>query len=166
MAAPTGNQFWKQRTKHGRDELFSTPEILWEACTEYLEWVDNNPLMASEVVKFQGVGTLTDVPKMRAMTLSGLCLYLDIDEGTWRNYSSKEDFFSVTSRVNKIIRTQKFEGAAADLLNANIIARDLGLRDKKDQAISGPDGGPIKTEHTDKTIFEIVDAPGRESTDT
>ena len=29
-----------------------------------------------------------------------------------------------------VIRTQKFEGASAGLLNANIIARDLGLSDK------------------------------------
>ena len=31
---------------------------------------------------------------------------------------------------------QKFMGAAADLLNANIISRDLGLADKKDHTSS------------------------------
>lgn len=35
------------------------------------------------------------------------------------------------TRVEQIIRQQKFEGAAAELLNPNIIARDLGLADKK-----------------------------------
>ena len=34
--------------------------------------------------------------------------------------------------MKQIIKTQKFEGAAAELLNANIIARDLGLADKKE----------------------------------
>lgn len=28
MGAPKGNQFWKLRSKHGRDKLFSSPEIL------------------------------------------------------------------------------------------------------------------------------------------
>ncbi|GAG38531.1 unnamed protein product, partial [marine sediment metagenome] len=32
---------------------------------------------------------------------------------------------------------QKFEGASAGLLNANIIARDLGLRDGKDLTTGG-----------------------------
>jgi hypothetical protein len=31
-----------------------------------------------------------------------------------------------------VILDQKFTGAAADLLNPNIIARDLGLTDKKE----------------------------------
>jgi hypothetical protein len=41
-------------------------------------------------------------------------------------------------RVEDAIFRQKFEGASADLLNANIIARDLGLADKKD--LSSTDG--------------------------
>ena len=39
---------------------------------------------------------------------------------------------TVIDDIEKIIYRQKFEGAAAGLLNANIIARDLGLRDKQD----------------------------------
>ena len=36
----------------------------------------------------------------------------------------------IAARVDDIIRTQKFEGAAAELLSSNIVARDLGLTDK------------------------------------
>lgn len=42
----------------------------------------------------------------------------------------EKDFSGITTQVEEIVRTQKFEGASADLLNANIIARDLGLADK------------------------------------
>ncbi len=42
-----------------------------------------------------------------------------------------KDFFGVYTRISQIIRTQKFEGAAVGLFNANIIARDLGLADKQ-----------------------------------
>lgn len=36
--------------------------------------------------------------------------------------------------MEEIIRTQKFEGASADLLNPNIIARDLGLAEKQEHS--------------------------------
>ena len=35
------NQFWKQRTKHGRDKIFTDPQILWEAACEYFEATDS-----------------------------------------------------------------------------------------------------------------------------
>ena len=72
------------------------------------------------------------VPKMRAMTISGLCLFLDISTQTWHDYCKREDFIDVTSKIDRVIRDQKFSGAASDMLNANIIARDLGLTDKKE----------------------------------
>jgi hypothetical protein len=78
------------------------------------------------------------------MTIMGLCICLDISHDTWLAYKAKNDFSGVTTRVEAIIWVQKFTGAAADLLNPNIIARDLGLQDKQSKEISGPDGGPIK----------------------
>lgn len=141
MAAPAGNQFWKARTKHGRDRLFESPEKLWDACCEYFQWVEENPLYESETVKFQGEASLVDVPKMRAMTKAGLCLFLDIDESTWDLYCKREDFIGVTTRAERVIYSQKFAGAAADLLNANIIARDLGLSDKTESTHKVVDSG-------------------------
>lgn len=130
MAAPKGNQFWKARTKHGRDRLFADHHALWEACCEYFQWVEDNPLYESETVKFQGSASLIEVPKMRAMTLAGLCLFLNVTRETWGQWRKQDDFSDVVTRVEDVIYSQKFSGAAADLLNANIIARDLGLADK------------------------------------
>lgn len=142
MAAPLGNQFWKARTKHGRDKIFSDSESLWDACCEYFQWVEDNPLFESKAFAYQGVVTQELVAKMRAMTLSGLCIFLDIDDDTWDLYRKRDDFIGVTSRVESIIYNQKFQGAAADLLNANIISRDLGLADKTEskQSIVTDDG--------------------------
>lgn len=144
MSAPKGNQFWKQRSSHGRKPVFQTPDELWEACSEYFDWVEDNPLKEAKPFAYQGEITIAEVSKMRAMTLSGLCIFLDIDRTTWAEYAKKQDFSPVTTRVDEIIRTQKFEGASADLLNANIIARDLGLADKAE--LTGKDGGAIQTE--------------------
>ena len=49
----------------------------------------------------------------------------------------KDDLLMISKVIEKIIRDQKFTGASADLLNANIIARDLGLRDMKSIDHSG-----------------------------
>jgi hypothetical protein len=90
---------------------------------------------------------------MRAMTVSGLCIFLDISPKTWAEYRAREDFTPIASRVDEIIRTQKFQGAAADLLNPSIIARDLGLADKSE--LTGANGGPVST----ITKIELVAAP-------
>jgi len=137
MSAPLGNQFWKARSKHGRDKLFASADALWEACCEYFEWVEANPLYEMKAFAYQGVVVQEPVAKMRAMTMGGLCIFLDIDETTWREWRKSEDFSPVVLRVDKVIYEQKFTGAAADLLNPNIIARDLGLTDKQDVTTNG-----------------------------
>lgn len=134
MAAPEGNQFWKLRSKHGRNKLFESPDLLWEAACEYFEWCDENPLME---VDFKGKDAdRVELPKMRAFTLHGLCRYLDCNTEYFRNFKNQErvnaeDFSSVITRIEEIIYDQKFTGAAAGFLNPNIIARDLGLSDKQ-----------------------------------
>lgn len=137
MAAPIGNQFWKARAKHGRDKLFETPELLWDAACEYFQWCDENPLYECKAFAFQGDVTLQDMPKLRAYTLDGLFLFLDCTETYFRAFKSqerlnKEDFITVINKIEKTVYNQKFTGAAADLLNPNIIARDLGLSDKSE----------------------------------
>lgn len=136
MAAPVGNEFWKQRSSHGRKPIFESPEQLWDACVEYFQWVEDNPLQEAKVVTVKGEAQVIALPKMRAMTIDGLCIFLDIDDSTWANYREREAFIGIIARVEKIIRQQKFTGAAADLLNANIIARDLGMSDKRDVKVS------------------------------
>lgn len=139
MAAPTGNQFWKLRSKHGRDKLFETPALLWEAACEYFEWCDDNPLKEMKVFNYQGEIVTAELPKMRAYTLDGLCLYLGCSDSYFRAFKStlteaNYDFLTVIHQIEKTIYNQKFTGAAADLLNANIIARDLGLSDKTEHS--------------------------------
>ena len=142
MAAPEGNQFWKLRSKHGRDKLFSSPDLLWETACEYFEWCDDNPLME---IDFKGKDAdEVQIPKMRAFTWDGLELYQDIY--SLRDYKTNpeyKDFSQVITRIEKVIRDQKFTGAAAGFLNPNIIARDLGLTEKIDQ----------KTEHSGEVQF-------------
>ena len=133
------NRFWEARSSCGPNPKFDGPEKLWAACQEYFSWVAENPLTEAKAFSYEGQITIAHLPKMRAMTIQGLCLFLDIHKTTWEEWrKSRPDLSSVISRVDEIIFQQKFEGAAADLLNQNIIARDLGLADRKE--LSNPDG--------------------------
>lgn len=136
MAAPKKNAFWKLRSKHGRDLIFSSPTVLWEAACEYFEATDARKWVKADWVGKDAIKVYreTETP----YTISGLCLFLDIDENTFYRYEKEEpyqDFWDIISRIRRIIFTQKFEGAAVGVFNANIIARDLGLVDKKEQHI-------------------------------
>jgi len=148
MSAPLGNKFWELRSSHGRNPIFASPDALWGAACEYFAWVEENPLWEDKVMSYQGVNTHEPISKMRAMTVDGMCLFLDIGIQTWHDYKARKDFSEVTARIERVIRSQKFAGAAADLLNANIIARDLGLAEKSE--LTGKDGGPIQSR------FEVV----------
>jgi hypothetical protein len=148
MAAPTGNRFWEARSSHGRKPIFESPDKLWNAAVEYFQWCEDNPLWETKSYMFQGAPVQDQIPKMRAMTISGLCIFLDIDITTWRDYGTKDDFSRVVKNAEQIIYNQKFAGAAADMLNANIIARDLGLKDQTSNEHTGANGGAIKTEST------------------
>lgn len=148
--APKGNQFWKLRSKHGRDKLFATPELLWQAACEYFQWCVENPLISIEY--YGKDAKRCEVPKIRAFTMQGLCLYLDCNVGYFKDFKKglKEtdlDFSAVITRIEETVYTQKFEYAAAGFLNGNIIARDLGLADKKE--LGGSGGGPIQLVFTD-----------------
>src|SRR6185295_4467115 len=160
MAAPIGNRFWELRSKHGRDKLFESPKMLWEACCEYFKWCAENPLYESKAFAYQGEITTAEIPKMRAMTLSGLCFYLNCNEAYFRTFKSQlpvdeQDFNTVISEIESVIYNQKFQGAAADLLNANIIARDLGLSEKTDFTSKGEQIKAPVLKPPDGTMLEL-----------
>jgi hypothetical protein len=73
--------------------------------------------------------------------MQGLTCYLDVNTVYFNHFESEikdkkdeisKDFSKVITHIREIIYRQKFEGAAAGFLNPNIIARDLGLKDRTD----------------------------------
>lgn len=155
---------WRIADKHykaGRPVAFKTPNDLWKAALAYFEWAESNPLWETKPFAFQGSITDAPIAKMRAFTLNGLCLHAGISHDTWSNYKIKEGFIGVCAQIEQAIREQKFAGAAADLLNPAIIARDLGLADKTDSTVivksSTLDAESLSTE----TLTELLAARER-----
>jgi len=144
---PKGSQFWKLATHTGRSAKYKTNKELLAKCNKYFKWVEENPLLEEKLFHFQGKVTAHQATKMRAMTKQGLCLFLGISDTTWDTYGKgeigekadpeREDLSETCKMVDDIIYEQKFTGAAADLLNGNIIGRELGLSEKVDTTLTG-----------------------------
>jgi hypothetical protein len=55
-------------------------------------------------------------------------------------WKDRKGFSQIITRIERTIYDQKFVGAAAGFFNSNIIARDLGLTEKKeiDATVNAP----------------------------
>jgi len=132
MAAPKGNSFWKARSKHGRDKLFETPELLLKSAEEYFEWCDENPWITSETTQSTKDESVKEKPTQRPYSKGGWHHYIGCSETWLTNFkkTATNDFLRVIEQIENFIATQQWEGATVGAFNANIIARTLGLTDK------------------------------------
>lgn len=137
MSAPEGNQYWKLAHNWRKPKRY-TPNKLLEKAFEYIEWAEENPLYEMKAFASKGKILKTNIPKMRALTIQGFCFFANMEPKTFYNYEKDEAYLHITTRIREMFFAQKLEGAAADLLNPSIIARELGLGDK--QEITGKDG--------------------------
>jgi len=147
----------EQKPGAGRPTIFKDADELAHACAEYFEWVDNNP-WKEQKVQFSnklGAWATIDVNKKRPYTQGGLCIYLGIADQTWIAWRTVEQFKHVVAQAEKIIRENKFNGAAAGFFNPTIMARSLGLVDK--QEIAGPNGGPQEVITSEMTPEEAAE---------
>ena len=132
MAAPKGNQFWKLADPEclGKPRLFKTPTDLWNSVKPYFEWVDENPII-KQSTNTTSKGTFHNEESLqKPYTWMGLYVFLGVSHLDF--YKEKEDFLGIYTHIGNIIRNQKFEGATAGIFNANIIARDLGLKEQQE----------------------------------
>lgn len=142
MPAPKKNQYHKFRLKHGPNKKF-TPEQLWKAACDYFQWCVDNPLIKHKTIVINGQIEILEKPVPRVWTIQGFCLSAGICQNTFKNYRQDDKDSLRISRAHKenelqfvaqaianIIWDQQFQGAAAGLFNASIIARSLGLMNK------------------------------------
>ena len=130
----------------GRPFKFTSDEFeaAWE---EYFRWCDDNPWMKNEAVKSgDSAGMIIQVPTARPYSEIGFCAYHGLGEHyinqlgkTLENAETEEEkqLSYILTRARAKCRAQKFEGATVGAFNANIIARDLGMVDKKDITTGG-----------------------------
>lgn len=143
MAAPMLNQFWKVRSKSGRDTIFADPKDMWNQACCYFDWCDNNPWKKQDFVSGgANAGEIVELETARPYTIQGLCNFWGVNTTYFRQFKAQitegkhKDFSSIILQIEDIIYQQKFEGAAVGAFNANIISRDLGLIDKQQNELN------------------------------
>lgn len=132
-----------QDSRKRKKTIFLTPDDFLTAVIEYFQWCEDNPILEEQVNVWQGNVIRTDLSKVRAFTKQGLATYLGIPRSRLDSYKERKDpaWAEVIEQIEQVIYTQKFENAAAGLLNSNIIIRDLGLTEKSQTEVSAPGGG-------------------------
>lgn len=137
-----GNTLW-QKSIENRKRLGKFPDAsaLLEMVCEYFQWLEDNPLNESKLVTYEGSSTLEEIPKMRAPSMPGLCAFLGIHRdtwGSWRRGDDRVELKDVVEWAEQVMYDRKFSGAASNLLNPMLVARELGLSEK--QEVTSPDG--------------------------
>ena len=138
MGAKKGNTNWKNRKHSGRKCYFDNPVDLWDAACKYFKYVDEHPCVQLKEIEYaNGSETTIENEKDMPYTLSGLCLYLGASSIWWRRMRKRhqergnKEFIDTIQRIEDTIETHQFEGACVGVFNPGIIARKLGLTDKK-----------------------------------
>ncbi|MDU1904676.1 MAG: terminase small subunit [Dysgonomonas sp.] len=128
-----------------------TPDSLWEKALEYFQWVESNPLKEEKAFSS---GKRIALNKTRAMTATGFCIFAHLSKDSFDRYSQTEEYKNVVSKIKDVIYTQKFEAAAAGLLETGFIARELGLREQTDITTNGKE---LNVEVVDKKTREQIE---------
>ena len=118
-----------------RPPKFDTPEALWSAFQDYIDWVKNNPIIE---IDYRGKDAeRVELPHKRPLTIHGFQSFIGAGMHWFtefkklsQTYKNNECFSYVYTRIENECRADKFDGAAVGVYNANIIARDLGLTDR------------------------------------
>lgn len=145
MSSLEGNQFWKLRTIHGRSRLFGDAKLLLEEAYTYFDWCDNNPWQKTELVKYKGEATQSEVPLGRMYSMAGLCTYLGVTGSYFRTAkrelsdkverkTATDDELNLLDAIELIeqaIQTQQLEGAAVGVFASNLVSRLNGLADNQ-----------------------------------
>jgi hypothetical protein len=170
-----GNQLYKLRLRTGANKKYKTAGALLKKINEYFDWCDENPLIeqvliqkpwretehyeeynekSGKVEKKKRVKhhthSFVDKKIRRPYTFEGLCNFLNISTETFKNYQADVDKFEVCSGARLIIEQQQYEGAATGFFKEQIVARRLGLVDKKDITTNGDSLSQV-------TVFQLPD---------
>ena len=116
-----------------------TPDQLLEKFKEYVEWAKNNPIQTkvkvdAKSVQGENYGNTTTENKPRLVSVGGFCVYIGETSSWWTNLGKGkrgDEFLRVKALIREFCEDYQKEMASANIFNANIISRLLGLVDKQ-----------------------------------
>lgn len=139
QGAPKDNQFWRLRSKHGRDAIFASGEMIEKAVDEFLMACYNNPLFEHDYVGKDAIEV--DKRKFRIPTWQRFCLFCGVNTVYFNHLEKRvsdrqdevsKDITKAITCARELFYTEKLEAASAGLANPGLITRVLGLTDKQE----------------------------------
>lgn len=122
----------------GKPKYIESPEKLWELFLEYKEWVHKNPILKQDFVGKDAEEVNRRL--QRPLTWVGFECYLydagiitelnHYEQNTDNSYTA---YRPIITHIKKVIETNQFEGATVGIYQQNIIARKLGLVEKREE---------------------------------
>lgn len=120
----------------GRPFIFKSPEQVYKAFNDYLEWCKENTIGKQEMIKSGALaGTVATIDIPRVPTILGFCVFSHIAEKTFYNYindCNDEDLLQSFIYVRDYFRQEMTDSAVAGVANPAIAAMLLGLRQKSE----------------------------------
>jgi hypothetical protein len=124
----------------GKPRKFATSQQLWEAALDYFKNTDERIWTEKDWVGKDAIEVERE--KRTPYTIAGFCVFIGASRHWWNEFRkvAEQDYLEVFARIEDVMFAQKFEGASVGAFNATIIARDLGLTDKKeiDATVNAP----------------------------
>jgi hypothetical protein len=126
-----GNEFWRNRQRHGRRPKFQFPEQLLDASVRYFLWVQSHPLIVEDQVVWNGRFVRHQHERPRVMSIQALCSFIAVSHRQWNNWKReggkqfRADLVPVIDLIEGVVFVTQFEGAAAGIFKANIVSSQL-----------------------------------------
>jgi len=103
------------------------PEELLAKFKEYIQWVDQNPLVRHVLI--QKTGDTVEVPLGRPLSHKAFLLHAKMSATLYAAYAKLPEYEEVMEIIKNSVYVNKYEGAAVGLFSSAIMIRDLGLAD-------------------------------------
>jgi hypothetical protein len=136
----SGNPYIRLYAERGGKPLAcETPEKLLDEFANYVSWAHRNTLKEEKAASMKGIPTKQKLNKKRLLTLAGFALYCGRSESWFHgmrkpDFKQRDKFGPAIHLIEDFVRQDQIEGASADLLNANIVIRLQGLKEKIDHS--------------------------------
>lgn len=123
--------------KGGRPRKFSHPAKLLSAFQEYLADRREREIQITEteigVVGQSSVDKTKTKHIQHPLSIVDFCVFLGCSRNWWNELP--DEFLGVKNIISDYIFSYQLKGAETGQFNANIVARELGLADKKEESI-------------------------------
>lgn len=136
-----GNQFYKMRTKDGRDKLFNkdNEDGFFNLVYAYIDHCQNKKLHKTDFIKAgDKAGKLIEIPQDRPTSIKGFCAFIGIAHETYLCYE-KDEKYSEYSEWFKYARTllesELQDQALIGNVNPMVAVRVLQLTDRTESKI-------------------------------